>query len=96
MFTDNQNKMMSTNNQNNRLGYTDRSIFPEYIYLNEIRRKQSITYQDKESTLRLLREFHISPPSDFEIICSEFTTYADLENWRRNYILKNMPNFPTL
>ena len=90
MSTDNQTMSTSTNNQNNKLGYTDKSIFPEYIYLNEIRRKQPITYQDKESTLRLLKEFHISPPSDFEIICSEFKTYADLENWRRNYVIRNL------
>lgn len=90
MSTDNQSKMMSTDNQNNRLGYTDKSIFPEYIYLNEIRRKQPVTIQDKQNTLTLLREFHISPPSDFEIICSEFKTYADLENWRRYYIIRNL------
>lgn len=87
MSTDNQK---STDNQNNTLGYTDKSIFPEYIYLNEIRRKQPVTTQDKQNTLTLLREFHILPPSDFEIICSKFKTYADLENWRRYYITNSL------
>jgi hypothetical protein len=72
---------------------------PIFVYKplpNEIERKQPLTEQDIDATLLLFYDFYIEPPSDFYQIIKSFTRYSELENWRRNYILKNMPNFPTL
>lgn len=71
---------------------------PIFVYKplpNEIERKQPITEQDIDATLLLFYDFYIEPPSDFMQIIKSFTRYSELENWRRNYILRNMPNFPT-
>lgn len=72
------------------------SIFIYKPLPNEIERKQPITEQDIDATLLLFNDFYIDPPSDFYQIIKSFTRYSELENWRRNYILKNIPNFPTL
>ena len=68
----------------------EQSYFPIHKLYNEESRKQPITKSDIRKTLTLFKEFHIELPLDFEMICNSFTSYRELENWRRNYIVNHL------
>lgn len=66
------------------------SIFPPTYLPNENLRKQPVTKQDIRKTKSLLRDFGVPRPYGFNLICNSFSTYAELENWRRYYIKKEL------
>ena len=62
------------------------SIFPPTYLSNEHIRKQPVTKADIAKTKKLLREFGVTEPYGFKVLCNSFKSYAELENWRRYYI----------
>ena len=68
----------------------DTSYFSYPICTNEVLRKTPVTQTDINQTIKLLREFHLKVPDNFDEICSGFKSYADLEIWRRSYIIRNL------
>lgn len=78
----------TSTNQASEETYT--SIFPPTYLPNENLRKQPITKQDIRKTKSLLRDFGVPRPYGFNLICNSFSTYAELENWRRYYIKKEL------
>lgn len=84
----NQTSTNQSSNQSSEETYT--SIFPPTYLPNENLRKQSVTKQDIRKTKSLLRDFGVPRPYGFNLICNSFSTYAELENWRRYYIKKEL------
>lgn len=78
----------TSTNQSSEETYT--SIFPPTYLPNENLRKQPVTKQDIRKTKSLLRDFGVPRPYGFNLICNSFSTYAELENWRRYYIKKEL------
>ena len=78
----------TSTNQSSEKTYA--SIFPPTYLPNENLRKQPVTKQDIRKTKSLLRDFGVPRPYGFNLICNSFSTYAELENWRRYYIKKEL------
>lgn len=68
-----------------------KSLFYYKPLPNEIERKQLITEQDVKTTLNLFSDFHVPIPDNFTKTVLSMTYYSELENWRRYYILNNLP-----
>ena len=64
-------------------------FYYEPLY-HEEERKQSPTEKDYIQTIKLFKDFCIKPPRHFTDIFYSFKTYAQLEIWRRSYIVSKL------
>ena len=64
-------------------------FYYEPLY-HEEERKQSPTEKEFIQTIKLFKDFCIKPPRHFTDIFYSFKTYAELEIWRRSYIISKL------